>query len=223
MASTIGAYATLADVKVRLGITSSDTAADVQLQSMCNQANQFIETRTGRVFVAIGSNAPVVRTFDGFDLSQGGASTEFGKVLIVDTGIVSLTTVEVATYTGDIYMTTPTSDWFLRPSAQLIQPGWPYTELVMTNVPTVGNARPAFYPGYDTVRLTGVFGWPATPDDITEVAQNITVQLWRAKGAGGGGETTTIGMDGERIITRLLSSQDWDILWRYTRRDVYIV
>ena len=143
--------------------------------------------------------------------------------MVLDTGIVALSRVEVGTFTGDVYATTPSSDYFLRPSPALLQPGWPFTELVMTNVPTVGNSRPSFYPGYNTIRLTGVFGWPMVPDDITEVALNITVQLWRAKGAGGGGETTTVGTDGERVITRLLSSQDWDVLWRYTRRDVLIV
>ena len=47
MASSIGTYATLADAKLRLGIT--DTVDDTLLQDFCSEINQLIETECGRV------------------------------------------------------------------------------------------------------------------------------------------------------------------------------
>ena len=214
MATASGAYAVLADAKVRLAIT--DTTDDPLITTFCNQANMFVETFTGRAFTLDPAVGTKQYTFDGFD------ALEYGRVLQVHRGIVSLTTVEVATYTGAPFAIIPASDYFLRPVANELQPGWPFLELVMTNIPSASNTTPAFYPGYNTIRLTGVFGWPAVPDDIVSVALNLVVASYRARAAGGG-DSMTIGVEGERTFERLLGATDRDVLNRYKRRDVVIV
>lgn len=211
MSTAVGQYATLAAAKARLAIT--DTADDALLQGFCDQINQFIESRTGRVLAPVPS---ATYLFDGWDAMEG------GRVLLLPRGVVSLSLVENTTYTGGPYATVPATDWFLRPEAADLQPGWPYTELWMTNIPSPGNTAPAWYPGFATIRLTGVMGWPAIPDDIAALALNAVVGLWRAK-ASGGADVITIGLDGERTISRLFTSADWATLAKYTRREVSIV
>lgn len=209
---TSGVYATLDDLKRRLAIT--DTDDDAQLVKFLQAASDYVTQATGRVFTK--DPADVVITQDGFD------ALENGKLLLIPRGIVSLTKLEVAAYTGDAYVEVVAGDWFLRPSGPDLQPGWPYTELWITNVPHPQSTLPMFPAGFDTVRLTGRFGWPAIPSDIATVTLNFAVSLFRARGAGGG-PTVTIDTDGVRTIEREFTSADWATLSRYRRRDVDIV
>lgn len=213
-ASAKGAYATLTAAKLRLGDTDSND--DTLLQGFCDQVNQYIETKTGRIFVPEPSVGTMVFTQDGFD------ALENGRLMLFPRGIVSLAQLRVGTYTGAPKAVIPAGDWFLRPSGPDLQPGWPYTELWMTNIPSAGDTLPYFPPGFDTVELTGVFGWPAMPDDIVTVGLDLVVAAYQAR-ASSGGDSFTIGTEGQRTWNRLLSATDRETLDRYTRRDVDIV
>lgn len=205
------AYATLAGVKARLGITS--TTDDALIQSLADQVNAWIESTTGRI---LAPDPTTVYTQDGWDALEGGRMMPFPR------GIRSLTSVEVAAYTGGPFSTVPATDWFLRPSDPDRVPGWPYTELWMTNIPSVGNQYPAFYPGFGNVRLTGAFGWDAIPPEITDVALTTVVRAWQGRQSG---QADVIGNDetGAPIVSRFVSARDRATLRRYTIESVMVL
>lgn len=206
-------YADLYAVKRVLGIAATDTTDDDWLLGRANMANRLIESRTGRIFAP---DPVTVYTFDGDD------ALENGKFLAVPRGIRTCTLLEVAAYTSGPYMTIPSTDYFLRPSGADLEPGWPYTELWMTDIPSSGNPFPYFAVGKDTIRVTGTFGWAETPPEIAEIAETLVVGMYRAR-ASGGTDAVTVGSAGERTIWRLLGTEQWKTLRRYTRKDIDIV
>lgn len=289
MATAIGTYATLSDLKLRLGDT--DTTDDTLLQKLCDQANMWIETKTGRILAPLsafsttvssgfgsGTNTGVIASASGLSVNDvlmfgtvagthesavvsaingttvtlatnlvnsyaastavkrvyvydGFDAYEYNKVLPIPLGITSITSLEVATFSaGQGGATTQNITWyqiansdlFLRPTPQERQPGWPATELWITNVPIPSDSTPAFFPGFNNVRVDGAMGWPAQPDDIVECALNIAVALYRARGSTGG-ELVRIDTFGTQVINRALTYEDKLTISRYTRRDVLIV
>lgn len=214
-------YCTLPAARLRIFNDSTVVKDDDLISSFITQASARVESITDRTFYRDppdGTNGTFL--YDGFQASDGGPIVAGGRCLIESRGIVSLTTVEVATFTGDTFRTIPTSDWFLRPSRPT--PGWPFTQLWITNVPSSGDTTPGFYPGFATVRLTGVRGWPAIPPDITDVTLSMVVGAYRARAAGGG-DRIEIAPDGTRTFERVLSSADLATLHRYSLRELVIV
>ncbi len=218
-ASTL--LAKLEDARQRLkmaGIYSVDWI----LQSSIVSCSAFLENRAGRHFYTSPADGTTAQfLFDGWDERDGGRVCEQGRCLLVPRGIISLTTVEVATFTGDAYHTIPSTDWFLRPAAQERDPGWPYTELWMTNIPSAANSTPAFYPGFGTIRLTGVMGFPL-PWDLNDMCLRLVVNAYRASGAGGADQFQT-GMDGQRNWERMLSGSDLHTLNKYAIKEATII
>jgi hypothetical protein len=84
----------------------------------------------------------------------------------------------------------------------------------MTNVPSANNYSPLFYAGYNTVRITGTFGWSQIPDEIKEIGEVMAVRSWSARQAG---QTDQIGVSemGQPVISRTLSIRDRETLARY--------
>jgi len=199
MATAIGTYATLAGVKARLGL--GDTVDDTLLSSLCDQINAWIETTTGRIL------APLTFTAELFD---GDGS----RVLPVARGIRSVTLLEVAPYTGAPYVTVSASDIFLRPVAQQRAPGWPPTEIWLSDVPSPGNVYPYFPAGLATVRITGTGGWAALPDEVIEIATTTVVRAWHARQSG---QADIVGTDetGAPIVSRYVSLRDRITLREY--------
>lgn len=174
---------------------------------------------------ASGATAERVYVFDGFDALEG------QRCLPIRRGIQYVTSLEVATFSAGaggattasvVWYRVPNADFFLRPTPQERQPGWPATEIWITNVPSPSDTTPAFYPGFANVRIRGALCWAAVPDDVTEIALNLVVALYRARGAGGG-DTITIDTDGARTYERLLSATDKAALARYRALDAWIV
>ncbi len=281
-------YAMLAPVKLRLGIADTDVTSDAILQSICDQVNGWVESKTGRTLkptpafsttttgvLAVGATsiplttaanlavgdalmlgpvtgthehvtvaaisgvtvtpqAPVVNGYGSGATAQrcylfdGGEALEGGYMIPVPSGIVSMTSLEVAFYTGGAFNLIPPTDWFLRPLPLDREPGWPATEIWMTDVPSSGNPAPMFYTtrygrgGYGTARALGTPGWPAMPREIVGLAEKLVVGTFRGRGSGGGG-SVTIGSDGERTIEMSMSSQDWRTINRYASQEVLIV
>lgn len=164
------------------------------------------------------SNSPVntAYLFDGMDVLEG------GRLVPLDRGWASVAQVRAGFYTGASLSLIPAYDWFLRPNDAEREPGWPYTELWMTDIPTSDNPVPLFQSSvqngragfFANIELVGQPGWAAVPDDVAEVALNIAVALYRARGAGGA-DSFTIGEDGSRSYSRMFSWSDRMILDRY--------
>lgn len=85
------------------------------------------------------------------------------------TGIRSITSANLATYsqpaTGGSFTAATTADLLIRPQPTADGPGW---RLELTDRPAGGFAM--FYPGYNTVELTGTFGPAAVPYWAQEAA-----------------------------------------------------
>ena len=167
---------------------------------------------------AYSSGAAVerVQLFDGFSAQEG------GRLMPISNGIVAATSVEVALYTGGPFSLIPGTDWYIRPTPLEREPGWPGTELWMTNIPSGGNTTPYFPPGFANVRVAGSFGWPAIPEEIASIAQIVTVSAWRNRSAGGG-DSVTVGLDGERTFERFLGYEDKRTLARFTDKPVAVI
>ena len=198
MTTAVGAYATTALLKARTAIT--DTTDDTVIGGLCDQINQYIETKTRRPICPVSS---ATYTFDG----------DGSTVLRYPRGIRAVTLLELQYYTGSGYLTLGANQYFLRPSATDRLPGWPFTRIQFTDYP-VGTF--AYFPrGYDTVRVTMTTGWAAIPDDITELALTAATRAWHAIQAG---QTDLVGTDdmGRPLVSRFFSARDLETLATYS-------
>jgi hypothetical protein len=191
----VGAYATLAGVKARAGIT--DTTDDALLQTLCDQQNDWIERYIGRAV------APLTATTLTLDV------TVPTRRLLVPFGIRTLTQLEIATQTGAAYSVVPSSDYVLRPPADLRVAGAPAFWIVLKDA-----TGWQFWPGTDTVRLTGTFGWAQIPEDLVEIAEVAVIRAYQARRAG---QVDVTGSDltGQPIVSRGLSARDMATLRSY--------
>src|SRR3990167_2112283 len=192
-----GSYATRAGVKARYGFT--DAVDDPFIDILCNQVNGFIENRVGRAIAPLAGTGPWL--FDGRD------ALENGRLLIVEQGIRSITTLRVQPHTGGDWSSIPSTDYFILPPVQKRQPGWPGFELWMTDIPTSGNPYPYFPVGIANVELTGLLGWAVIPDELRDVAETLVVRMYQARKTG---QSDVVGTDelGNPMISRLLSGRD---------------
>ena len=206
-------YVTVAGLKTRLGITN--TTDDALLQTLVNEVNGFVESYCGRAVGPIGTGSTF--TFH----HQPDDAYDSGRIFPVPWGIASTTSLEVAPYTGATFVTVPATDFYLMPAPQDRTPGWPATEIHMSDVPSASTSQPYFGVGYNTVRIAGNHGWDAIPTEVSEVANNLALMLWRSKAAGVS-DTFVIGPEGDRSMERSLSDKDRHTLNRYRRREVVI-
>ena len=198
MTVAVGTYVSTTSLKLRLGLGTADTTDDTLLGTICDQVNTYIETTTGRVLSPVASGTV---TFD---------VEEATDRIYVKQGIRAITSVEVADYTGDTYTTVGTADYFLRPLHP--EPGWPYTWLHLSDVPTGDYTR--FPAGYNTVRIVATTGWAETPEDVEDVALTLAVRTWHAREAG---QQDVVGTDemGRPVVSRFMSARDRHTLARY--------
>lgn len=198
MATATGQYASPEEFKLRAGIT--DTTDDVLIAMICQEVNAYVESVTGRVL------APLSATTYTLDVHEN-----VGARLLVPFGIRSLTSVELAQYTGATYETLAATDWYLRPKTPA--PGWPYTELHLSDRPA--GSFSSFPVGYDVVRLSGAFGWTTIPDEVADIALTTAMRAWQSRAAG---QSDIVGTDdfGRPVVSRFLSARDRDTLRHYT-------
>ena len=213
MASAIGTYATLANVKARMGIT--DSGDDATLQRFCDQSNQWVEDKTSRVLAPFTLSAA---TFDGWD------AVENGRCMLFDFGINTISLLRIAITTGNTFSTIPSTDYFLRPVVSMRDSGWPATELWMTDIPSASNAVPYFPRGFGNIEITtpaNGAGWAVMPDDIIGIAEKVTVVAWQLRQSGVG---NSIGDDfiGTAIQTAL-DRNDWRTMNSYTAKPVAVI
>ena len=207
MATAIGSYATATALKTRAGIT--DTTDDTLLGLICDQVNQYVESKTGRVIAPISGTPTYIYDGDGsrsLYLPLPATAAPIG-------GLRAITLVEAAQYTGASYETVPSTDYFLR---QKVGMTGPYERLEFTDYPTgtFGN----WPKGFATVRITATAGWAAIPDDITEVALVAASRAWFARQSG---QTDIVGSDenGAPLVSRFFSARDLGTLRAYTLVD----
>ena len=134
------------------------------------------------------------------------------------TCIAAATTLEVASSSqpesGVTFTTVTAADWFLRPLGIDRGNGWPATKIVISD-----RSSSCFTAGYNTVRLTGALGFDTVPAEVEAIGLTLVVAAFRER-ASSGGDTVTVGIDGERRYERSLSYKDRQTLDDY--REVLI-
>lgn len=197
MATAIGSYATAATLKARIGI--GDTADDTVLGAVCDQVNQYIETKTGRVL------APVASTTFLIDIEEACTRFHFPR------GIRAITALAVGDHTGASRTALASTDYFLRPSAHDRLPGWPATWVHLSDFAS----RRYFPRGFEVVSMTATTGWDAIPDDIAEVALVAAARAWHAVQSG---QADLVGTDemGQVLVSRFFSPRDLETLRTYS-------
>lgn len=196
-ATAEGTYARLVRIKPRLGIT--DVTDDELLQSFCDQANGWLETRLERVIAPLSTTQFL---FDGY-------SAIGGRKLWVPMGIRTISLLEVAPATSAAFQTVTAGTYFLRPTVQDLPNGWPFFQIVLSDL-----GSSFFYPGYVNIRATGTFGWPAIPDELSALGDKLAIAAWRGRGSSGSANVT-VGTEDERVFDSAMSQQDWQLVRKY--------
>lgn len=208
----------IGDVKQRLKMLATDTNEDEMLLGFISQVSSWIRGLTGRQLSPDPASGSTTYTYDGWD------SLENQRLMQIPTGIRSVSLLEVAQYTGAPFNTIPATDYFLRPTVQEREPGWPATELWMTDIPSVGNTTPSFPGAFANVRVTGTFGWASVPPEIADVALTAVVKAYQAKRTGSSDQVGANSETGQIVVSRgWLDARQWHILNRYTVKSVEII
>lgn len=168
-------YATTADVKAHLGITTSND--DAVIATCVTAASSFIDGRTSSVF---GNETGTTRIFD----------TDGGTTFDLPFPIRAVTTMKIRPFTGQAQIVVPSTDFFLENDTRPY--GWPYDRISLTPYPTA-IARLGW--GYQSLEITGDFGWAAVPAEIKLATIAIAGGFYKTRGARG--EDT--GPDGNTI------------------------
>lgn len=207
---TGGRLCSLVDVKQRLGIT--DTTDDEILSELIDQVSDEITSVTGRSFVPDPLSGTKTIYLD-YPVDGDGLT------LFMPKGVRTLAYLGYATTdqpdgTGT-YTEITSSYYYLDPPAHERSNGWPATRI---SLPSSRTGR--FYPGRRTVKLTGSFGWSAVPAAIRAIAEMLVVSAYRARGSGGL-TSYTIGVEGERTYSRMLTTADIKTLRWYADSPVF--
>jgi hypothetical protein len=186
----------------------TDTTDDALIEEYIGQVTQYIQTLTRQSFIQDPASGTAVRLYDGYD------ATHDGYCLPIPRGIVSVALLEVASQTNGTFQTIAATDYFLRPAAHRRRPGWPATELWLTDY-ALGSVTPYFPDGYGNIRITGVFEWSAIPADIQDIAITTVVRAFQARRTG---QSDITGTDetGQMLVSRMVSARDLRTLSRYT-------
>jgi hypothetical protein len=206
-------YCSLDLVKHILGRTDpTDTLDDELLLKYIAWVSDYIDSETDRHFLP---DPNTVYTFNGDQL-------EDGRMLPVPRGVRSLSLVELAFYTGAAFISIPLSDVFILPTPQERAPGWPGTEIWMSDIPSAGNAQPFFASGFAVARFTGAFGFAACPPRVEELAASLVVRSWSAR-QGGQADVAGSGDSGQPLIRRILDGRDRSTLMKLAYKPVLII
>ena len=163
-------YTDLSRIKTQIEIT--DTDDDAILLAFIDSANAEITNRIG--FFA-GPSTDSVRVYDGWRCDSG-------TKLVIPGGIRSLSAVRIKESTDGSWLTTTLSDFYLRPLTWDRRAGSPAKWIEISD--TAANSNSYFYAGYETIEVTGTFGWAEVPDDLAKLADMLVVRMWDFRDAG---------------------------------------
>lgn len=160
--SITNGYATLAEIKARLGIPTADTADDTVLEAVIEAASRAIDNETGRVFYA----TTATKYFRADD----------GDLLFIP-DLLSVTTLKTDSDGDRTYETTwATTDYDLEP----------YNDAPYTRIRLTPSGRYSFPTHAKGVEIAGSWGYNATgsyPDAINEACLILASRLFKRKDA----------------------------------------
>lgn len=198
-------YCTRTNVTDFLKDSAQVTSGDYNtiIDTLITRVSKFIDSETQRPH-GFGVTASLAKTFDG----DGGT-----RLHVPD--LVTLTQVRVKLdgTSGTTWTTGTIGEFFLRPKSWTAQ-GWP---ALWVDISDQASGSVTYFPkGYDTVELTGTWGWAAVPKDIEQVCVNLTVRLFRARGTGMSDQVgVSLDPTDQITISKLVTPTDWRVLNHY--------
>lgn len=163
-------YSTVAALKSRLGIATTDTADDYELHAACFAASRSIETACERIFYR--SATGTVRTFEPCGLYH----LKLGPY----NDLVSLASLKTDSAGAGVFSTTwSASDYQLLPYNPAAGPETrPYT-----GIKAIGGQTFPVITGFgrdDRVEVTGVFGWSSVPWAVKKAALMLAEEIHKS-------------------------------------------
>jgi hypothetical protein len=142
---------------------TADTADDATIESIIEAASRFLDGQTGRRFWKNTVDETRYYTAEFFD-----------KVFTDD--IVSITALATDESDSRTYSDNwTTADYDLLPYNAALH-GIPYTSI------EIRNGGSFFFPLYrKAIRITGVFGYPAVPDDIKNACADVAKSIYQRR------------------------------------------
>lgn len=178
-ATSLEAYATLDDLREVMSL-GDNTSKYNALADMLVDASAEIDESCGRRFYRDPQvSGTSTWTFDVIRSGQRRLSEALGFGL----DIVSVTTLEVAQYSGGTYETivSGSTGYYLdRPPA--LATTWPYEDIILSDQ---ASTHVRFYVGRQTVRITGVRGFSAVPPLVKRACIALAQERWRQGPQGG--------------------------------------
>lgn len=207
-ASAVGSYATASALKSLIGIT--DSTDDTLIALICDRVNQYIESQTKQVIAPIGS---ATYLYDGNGLAHLFLPTPTNAATKSIGGIRAITKLEIASSTGGSFEEIASTDFFLRDKHGMLGP---YRWLRLSDT---SSSFSAFPPGIANVRITGTAGWPAIPDDVTDMALSVAHRAWNARQSG---QQNLVGADdmARPFVAQYFDPRDRATLKSYTLRPI---
>ncbi len=190
-------YATLAELKGRLGVDTSDTADDATLTTLLERVSRAIDDHCRRRFYR-----------DSMASARRFTTPRVDRVLIDD--LVELTALETDPNADRSWADTwASADYELEPMNAAAD-GWPYEEIHVS--PDGEYEFPTHRGG---VRVTGLWGWPSVPGPVAEACLLQAARLWHRRDAPFG----VVGASemGQSIVIARLDPDVRMMLLRYIR------
>lgn len=160
-------YATLDELRDRLGFPTSDVADDHILGSIITAVSRWIDAYTGRRFYTTVADETRYQT------------AEFADLLILDLDVVSLTTLSTDGDGDRTYETTwAATDFDLEPYNATLD-GEPYRCIAVTPAGRYGFPR-GIQRG---VKIVGKFGWTTAPGPVNEACLLQSERIYKRKDA----------------------------------------
>jgi hypothetical protein len=165
---------TTAQVKTRIGIPVGDVTDDTVISEIIDQVSDEIQHFTRRKLVPENATTYV------FD-------TQLGHTLVIPRGIRAVTAMGVAALdqpdAAGAYSAVTLSTILLRPVPSERKPGWPATEIRLTQSPL--DIRIPFRTAANGATVTGDFGFAATPPVVVRIAIAAAVAEYLDRRRGG--------------------------------------
>ncbi len=160
-------YTTLANLKARLKISTTDTADDAVLEAVIEAASRAIDAHCGRHFYTTTTDETRYYT------------AEFADLLFLPDDVVSVTTLATDADGDRTYETTwAATDYDLEPDNAALG-GEPYTRIAVTPA-----GRYAFPVGVRRgVKIAGKFGYASAPKAVAEACLIQAARLFARKDA----------------------------------------
>lgn len=194
-------YATLAQLRARLGFATADTADDTILEAIVAAVSRWIDLHCGRRFWV--NSVAEARYYTATD----------SDLLLCPDDVVTVTALACDEDGDRVYERTwAATDYDLEPYNATLD-GQPYTRIAVTP-----NGQYAFPTMAKAVKVTGTFGWSAVPDAIREACLLQAERIYKRKDAPFG----VLGSAemGQTLVIPKLDPDVALLLWPYTRQSV---